>query len=56
VLELRQQHRLRLILAPSEGAPTDYGIGGRPEDFATRISPPDPKLLVDFIHREVAAQ
>jgi hypothetical protein len=27
-----------------------------PEDFATRISPPDLKLLVDFLHREVAAQ
>lgn len=46
----------RAILAPSEGAPTDYGIGGMPEDFATRISPPDLKLPVNFIHQEVAAQ
>jgi cytochrome c553 len=46
----------RAILAPDEGAPDNYGIGGMPEDFATRISPPDLQRLVDFIHRGVAAQ
>ena len=46
----------RAIVAPNEDAPPNYGPGGMPEDFATRISPPDLELLVDFIYEGVAAQ
>jgi hypothetical protein len=46
----------RAILAPNEEAPSGYTTGGMPDDFAARIRPPDLQLLVDFIHRGVAAQ
>jgi mono/diheme cytochrome c family protein len=46
----------RAILAPNEDAPSGYVVGGMPDDYATRISPPDLHLLIDFIHDGVAAQ
>ena len=43
----------RAIVAPDAEAPAGYGTGGMPEDFATRIRPPDLDKLVDYL---VAAQ
>jgi len=46
----------RAIVARNTDAAAGYSVGGMPEDFATRISPADMQLLVDFIVEGVRAQ